>query len=126
MAPTMPALERGDMVWVEFDPAFGHEQTGRRPALVISSAEYNLKSSMVLVCPISRSTREWPFNVLMRDAGPLTGSVLVDQVKSIDKRRVVSAAIGQIGSPGLAEVHGKLGSILGIGLDENTTRSAKA
>ncbi len=82
--------DRGQIVWVSFNPQTGHEQAGRRPALVISPAAYNGVSNCILVCPITSNTAPWPWKVMLPDgddiAGAVTGAVLVDQVKSIDAR----------------------------------------
>ena len=107
-------IDLGDLVWVDFDPAFGHEQGGRRPALVMSIASYNESSSFVLVCPITRSERSWPFKVGLPSGGPIAGAVLVDQIKSIDKRRIVSPAAGQIDEPTKSEVIAKISLLVGL------------
>ncbi|MGO9005541.1 MAG: type II toxin-antitoxin system PemK/MazF family toxin [Beijerinckiaceae bacterium] len=107
-------LAAGELVWVDFDPAFGHEQAGRRPALIISDGKYNEESSFILVCPITRNARHWPFKIVLSDKLPVGGQILVDQIKSIDKRRVVSPAIGTIEESGLAEVRGLLAVLLGF------------
>lgn len=78
--------ERGQIVWVSFNPQTGHEQAGRRPALVISPATYNGVSNCILVCPITSNTAPWPWKVMLPNGGDITGAVLVDQVKSIDAR----------------------------------------
>jgi mRNA interferase MazF len=86
--------DRGQIVWVSFNPQTGHEQAGRRPALVISPAAYNGVSNCILVCPITSNTAPWPWKVMLPESGdiagpvtePVTGAVLVDQVKSIDAR----------------------------------------
>ena len=78
--------ERGDLVWIDFNPQKGHEQAGRRPALVISPAAYNAVSSCILVCPITSNLAPWPWKVALPADGAVTGGVLVDQVKSIDAR----------------------------------------
>lgn len=104
----------GALVWVEFDPAFGHEQTGRRPALVLSDKAYNQVSSFVLVCPITRHSKFWPFKVGLAEGMPIAGQILVDQMKSIDKRRVVSPPIGQISDDLLSDVRGRLAALLGL------------
>ena len=78
--------DRGQIVWVSFNPQTGHEQAGRRPALVISPATYNGVSNCILVCPITSNTAPWPWKVMLPNGGDITGAVLVDQVKSIDAR----------------------------------------
>ena len=89
-------LRSGDVVWVDFDPAFGHEQSGRRPALVMSTIAYNQRASAVLVCPITSSVKSWPFRFALPTGGKISGYVLFDQIKSIDKRRVKSDVIERL------------------------------
>src|SRR5436305_7255962 len=76
--------ERGDLVWVTFTPQAGHEQAGRRPAIVLSPASYNGKSGLALVCPITNQAKGYPFEVPIPDALGVTGVVLADHVRSID------------------------------------------
>jgi mRNA interferase MazF len=77
---------RGDIIWLNFSPQAGHEQAGRRPALVLSPHAYNERSSVALLCPITSRTREHPFEVHLPSGGPVTGVVLADQVRSLDWR----------------------------------------
>lgn len=86
-------IDRGEIVWVDFNPQRGHEQAGRRPALVISPAAYNGVSTCVLVCPITSNVGPWPWKVLLPEGNDVSGAVLVDQIKSIDAaaRHVVPA-----------------------------------
>ena len=112
-------MDTGDIVWVEFDPAFGHEQSGRRPALVLSNSEYNLRSSFAIVCPITRSRREWPFHVALGDQGSIQGSIVVDQVKSIDSRRVVSPRVGHVSADTLEHVRSTLAAITFGGVSDS-------
>ena len=75
--------KRGDIVWVEFNPQKGHEQKGHRPAVVISPYEYNLKTSLAIVVPITSKVKGYPFEVAIK--GEHTqGVALADQVKSLD------------------------------------------
>jgi len=78
--------DRGDIVWLHFDPQTGHEQQGRRPALVMSPAIYNRKSGLALVCPITKAVKGYPFEVLLPEDMEVDGAVLADQVKSLDWR----------------------------------------
>jgi mRNA interferase MazF len=112
-------LEAGELVWVDFGPAFGHEQTGRRPALVVSDRQYNQESSFILVCPITSNPKPWPFKIELAEALPIDGQVLVDQIKSIDKRRVVSLPIGKIDESRLANVRRLLAALLGFAETKN-------
>ena len=76
--------ERGDVVWISFQPQAGHEQAGRRPALVLSPQEYNGKTHLALFCPITSRVKGYPFEVVIPDGFPVSGVVLSDQVKNLD------------------------------------------
>jgi len=82
MAKYVP--ERGDFVSLTFDPQSGHEQKGRRPALVLSSFEFNKTTGMAVACPITNTCRRNPFHVALAGKTGLTGYVMVDQLKSLD------------------------------------------
>lgn len=88
MRPYIP--ERGDYVWIDFDPQVGHEQAGRRPALVLSRSMYNGPSRLALFCPITRKAKGFPWEVSVAGTDAITGVILADQVKSLDweRRRV--------------------------------------
>lgn len=75
---------RGDVVWLNFDPQAGHEQSGRRPALVISPQAYNEKVGLALMCPITSKLKGYPFEVPLPVSMKVSGVVLADQVKSLD------------------------------------------
>lgn len=76
--------DRGDAVWLNFDPQSGHEQAGRRPALIISPRSYNEKVGLALFCPITSQVKGYPFEVSIPKGMKVKGVVLVDQVKSLD------------------------------------------
>ena len=76
--------EKGDFIVVTFDPQSGHEQKGRRPALVISNSVFNKATGLTIVCPITNTNRNIPFHVSVSEKSSLTGFVMVEQVKSID------------------------------------------
>ncbi len=78
--------ERGDVVWIHFNPQAGHEQAGRRPALVISPAGYNGRVGLALLCPITSQVKGYPFEVAVPEGLRVSGVVLSDQVKSLDWR----------------------------------------
>lgn len=77
---------RGDVVWVSLSPQAGHEQAGRRPALVVSPAAYNGKVGLAVLCPITSRVKGYPFEVLIPTGHEVQGAVLSDQVKSLDWR----------------------------------------
>jgi len=75
--------ERGDIVWLNFNPGSGHEQKGKRPAVVISPKAYNEKVGLGLFCPITSKAKDYPFEV-KTDIDMINGVVLADQIKSLD------------------------------------------
>jgi mRNA interferase MazF len=86
--------DAGDLVWLTFDPQAGHEQRGRRPALILSPRSYNTKASLAITCPITSHTKGYPFEVALPTDGAITGVILADHVKNLDwkARRAVFAA----------------------------------
>jgi len=78
--------ERGDAVWITLNPQAGHEQAGRRPALILSPAAYNSRVGFAILCPISRQIKSYPYEVLIPDGLGVGGVVLADQVKNLDWR----------------------------------------
>ncbi|MEE8523350.1 MAG: endoribonuclease MazF [Thermoanaerobaculia bacterium] len=80
------APKRGDVVWITLQPQAGHEQAGRRPALVVSPLAYNKKVGLALLCPMTRQAKGYPFEVVLPDGLPARGVILADQVKSLDWR----------------------------------------
>jgi mRNA interferase MazF len=84
----MPAYvpDKGDFITLSFDPQAGHEQKGRRPALVISNYLFNQATGLAIACPITNTDRKIPFHLPVPSASSLTGFVMVEQVKSIDYR----------------------------------------
>lgn len=78
--------DRGDIVWISLNPQAGHEQAGRRPALVLSPASYNGRVGLALFGPITNRAKGYPFEVTLPVGLPATGVVLADQVKSLDWR----------------------------------------
>jgi mRNA interferase MazF len=77
--------ESGDLVWASFDPQAGHEQAGRRPALVLSPLQYNEKVGLALACPITSKVKGYPFEVLLH-GNRVRGAILADQIRSLDWR----------------------------------------
>ena len=78
--------DSGDIVWLTFNQKAGHEQAGRRPALVLSPKAYNRKVGLALLCPITSQVKGYPFEVLIPDGLEVQGAILSDQVKSLDWR----------------------------------------
>ena len=78
--------DRGDAVWITLDPQAGHEQAGRRPAVVLSPAAYNGKVGLAILCPVTTQIKGYPFEVVLPAGLTVTGAILSDQVKSLDWR----------------------------------------
>jgi mRNA interferase MazF len=76
--------KKGDFVTLSFDPQAGHEQKGRRPALVVSNDLFNRHTGLAIVCPITNTDRKFPFHLPVPPESSLTGFVMVEQVKSVD------------------------------------------
>ena len=86
VGPSDRVPDRGDVVWVSFSPQAGREQAGRRPALVLSAAAYNVRVGLALCCPITRQAKGYPFEVLVPAGLDVQGVVLADQIKNLDWR----------------------------------------
>ncbi len=110
----MAAPGRGDIVWLDSHPQAGHEQSGRRPAVVLSPRIYHQKTSLVIVCPITGTIKGYPFEVVLPDGLPLSGAILVDQVRSLDRHARNLESVGRVPEETMAEVLGKLASLLSL------------
>ncbi len=75
---------RGDAIWLAFDPQAGREQAGRRPAVVLSPASYNAKSGLAIVCPVTNRAKGYPFETRLPDGLPVSGVILSDHARSLD------------------------------------------
>jgi mRNA interferase MazF len=87
--------KKGDFVAVTFDPQSGHEQKGRRPALVVSNTLFNEQTGLAMVCPLTTTDRRYPFHVAVASDPQITGFVMVEQVKSIDYQARKTKFIGK-------------------------------
>lgn len=103
---------RGDAVWISLNPQAGHEQAGRRPALVISPVAYNRKVGLALLCPISNQVKGYPFEVVIPSGLKVTGAILSDQVKCLDWRARDASLICRLPAVLVGEVLGKLNTLL--------------
>ena len=103
--------DSGDIVRLNFTPHAGHEQAGHRPALVVSPATYNDKTSLMVCCPLTTQIKNYPFEV--RLAGNLASGVLADQVKSVDWRARKAVRKGKAAPAELAEVRAKIRALIG-------------
>ena len=106
--------DRGDVVWLSFSPQAGHEQAGRRPALIISPGTYNQKVGLAICCPITSQVKGYPFEVSLGSEGRTRGVVLSDQVKSLDWRARRAEFIERAAAATTDEVLGKLGTLVSL------------
>lgn len=104
--------ERGDVVWLDFNPQAGHEQAGRRPVLIISPASYNGKVGLAILCPITSQVKGYPFEVKIPDDLEVSGVILSDQVKSLDWRIRRAAIICKLPEATVRRVLRKLLTLL--------------
>jgi mRNA interferase MazF len=102
----------GDVVWITLNPQAGHEQAGRRPAVVLSPQSYNGKTGLALLCPVTSQIKGYPFEVLIPAALPIAGAVLSDQVKSLDWRAGNAELICTLPTDTISEVLQKLVTLL--------------
>jgi mRNA interferase MazF len=104
--------QKGDFITLSFDPQSGHEQKGRRPALVVSNDLFNRHTGLAMVCPITNTDRKIPFHVSIPDHTQLTGFVMVEQVKSVDYVSRKAKRIDKAPTELLEEVLGVLDAVL--------------
>jgi len=105
----------GDLVWTDFDPRVGREQSGRRPALVISPVEFWQASGFSIVCPITSKIRPFGTSVVLPSGLPVAGEVLSSHVRSIDTRaRPIAFAGAAVSVAVLADVRAKLAALIGL------------
>ncbi len=104
--------DRGDVVWLTFTPQVGHEQAGRRPALVISPAFYNKKVGLAIFCPITSRVKGYPFEVNITKGLKIGGVILSDQVKSLDWRARKATFHCKVSEDAFSEVIKKIGALI--------------
>jgi len=103
--------DEADIIWLNFTPQSGHEQAGRRPAVVLSPKAYNSRAGLVVCVPVTKQIKGYPFEVVLSGAGA-TGAALADQVKSLDWRMRRAGLICKVPRQTISEVIDKLGALL--------------
>ena len=106
--------DRGDAVWITLNPQAGHEQAGRRPAVVLSPSAYNGKVGLAILCPITNQIKGYPFEVALPPGLAVTGAILSDQVQSLDWRARNATFICRLSAPTIAEVLQKLNTLVSV------------
>jgi mRNA interferase MazF len=100
--------QRGDVVWITLNPQAGHEQAGRRPAVILSPKAYNGKVGLAILCPISTRVKGYPFEVPIPDGLPARGAILADQIKNLDWRARDATLMCRLPPTTISEVLRKL------------------
>jgi mRNA interferase MazF len=106
--------DAGDLIWTDLDPCVGREQSGRRPALVISPGEFSKATEFTIVCPITSRVRPFGISVVLPPGLPVSGEILTGHVRSIDTQARPIRYAGTVPAPVLADVRAKLATIMGI------------
>src|SRR4051794_30901892 len=104
----------GDLIWTDFDPRTGREQSGRRPALVVSPSEFYQVTEFAIICPITSRIRPFGTSVVLPSGLPISGEILTGHVRSIDPLARHISYAGKVPPAVLEEVRAKLAALLGI------------
>jgi len=102
----------GEIVWITLNPHAGHEQAGRRPAVVLSPKNYNGKTGLAILCPVTSQIKGYPFEVLLPVGLPVAGAILSDQVKSLDWHARNAEFVCTLPAETVSEVLQKLSAVL--------------
>jgi len=103
--------KKGDLVILPFDPSTGHEQQGRRPALIVSNEVFNKHVGLAIVCPITNTDRKFPFHVKV-DSDKLTGYIMTEQIKSIDYKTRKIKFVEKVSDKVMSKVLGIVESVV--------------
>jgi mRNA interferase MazF len=104
--------DRGDFVWVSRRPTSGHEQAGRRPALVVSPQSYNRKTGLCVLCPATRQAKGYAFEVTIADTNGVTSVILADHLRNVDWKARNIQFIHRVSDSELAEVVARIDALL--------------
>lgn len=119
---TLPSA--GDIVWADLRPTLGREQSGVRPAIVLSDLIFHRHNETALICPVTRNVKPWPTKVLLPDGLAVSGAVLVDQVRCVDRTSRGFRRIGSVPDDILLKIRLNLAELLGIVADVPGQESA--
>jgi len=104
--------DAGDLIWLDFTPQAGREQSGRRPAVVLSPRSYNEKTSLAVVCPVTSHAKGYPFEVPVPSSQSIKGVILSDHLKSLNWRQRKAQKAGRIPGSLLAQVRDRIAALL--------------
>lgn len=103
---------RGDIIWLNFDPQAGHEQAGRRPAIVLSARTYNSRTGLCIVCPVTTRIKGYPFESKLPADLPISGAALSDHVRSVDWKARNASFISQGSADLTQQILAKLSAVI--------------
>jgi mRNA interferase MazF len=107
--------DRGDLVWIDLDPQAGHEQAGRRPALVLSARIYNAGSRrLAIICPVTSKAKGYPFEVSVPPGSGADGVIIADQVRSLDWVARSATSLGRVPEATVRGVTDLIATLLGL------------
>jgi len=106
--------DAGDVVWIDFVPQVGHEQAGRRPAIVLSPRTYNERAGLAVLCPITSQIKNYPFEVQLPSGSKIRGVILADQLKSVDWRHRRAEKFGKIPPAVLDQVRQRIAVLIAL------------
>lgn len=107
-------LAEGDIVWVDFDPVRGTEQSGARPAIVVSVEAFNTQSHRAIVCPITKNMSPWPTKVFLPKNFVIKGAILTDQIRSVDRHQRGFRKVAKAPDAILSNVRDQISALLGL------------
>ncbi|MGU3539082.1 type II toxin-antitoxin system PemK/MazF family toxin [Methylobacterium sp. A54F] len=107
-------LSAGDLVWVDLRPTLGREQSGVRPAVVLSGEEFHRRNETAIICPITRNVTPWPTKVLLPDGLAVGGAVLIDQIRCVDRAARGFRRVGSVPADLLLRIRLTLAELLDI------------
>jgi mRNA interferase MazF len=107
--------DRGDLVWIDLDPQAGHEQAGRRPALILSAKLYNAHSrNLAIICPLTSKVKGYSFEVAVPPNSGAAGVIIADQVRSLDWVARKATRIGKVPATTIREVTDLISTLIGV------------
>lgn len=104
--------DRGDLIWISLQPTAGHEQTGRRPAMVISPKSYNRKTGLCVLCPATRQAKGYAFEVNVAEKGETASVILADHLRNVDWKARKAERIKRVSEKALAAVVARIEALL--------------
>lgn len=110
----MALPDRGSLVWLHFSPQAGSERAGRRPGIVLTKAAYHQRSRLAVVCPVTSREKGWPMEVKLPPGLAVSGVVLVDHIRSVDREARKMEVVGTAPSEILEEIDARLAPLLSL------------